>query len=259
MDAGYDPVAMGEALKDEENVCLLIRRRSGRCFYAEPSVTPTGGRPKKHGCKLTCDAPSTWWKPTREWCQEDDRHGQVRLRAWSELHAIPGTHGKHEKPQPQPIVNGWVILLEVERLPTPTKHPEPLWLWWGQVPPVLEEVWRVYVSRFAIEHTFRFFKQVLKWTTPKLRSPVAADRWAWLLIGTYVQLRLAQSQVVGHRLPWQPPERFTPARIRRAFCALLPHLGSPANVPKPCGTSPGRPKGRRSRPAKRIPAVNLTA
>jgi hypothetical protein len=32
-------------------------------------------------------------------------------------------------------------------------------------------VWQAYVARFAIEHTFRFFKQTLKWTTPKLRAP----------------------------------------------------------------------------------------
>jgi DDE superfamily endonuclease len=263
MDAGYDPVAMGEALQEEENVCLLIRLRSGRCFYAEPPALPTGGRPRKHGRKFTCDKPLTWWEPTREWSQQDAGYGQVRLRAWSGLHAIPATHGKHAKPQPKPIVPGWVILVEVERLPKPTKRPEALWLWWwGKEPPSLDAVWRVYVSRFAIEHMFRFFKQVLKWTTPKLRSPEAADRWTWLLTGVYVQLRLAQSLVADHRLPWQqalPPERLTPARVRRSFSKLLPKLGSPVNVPKPCGISPGRPKGRRSRPAKRIPAVKLTA
>ncbi len=86
--------------------------------------------------------------------------------------------GKHVTQQAKPIVKGWVILLEVERLHKPTKLPDPLWLWWwDNEPPSLEEVWRVYVSRFSIEHTFRFFNQVLKWTAPKLRSPTAADRW----------------------------------------------------------------------------------
>lgn len=41
----------------------------------------------------------------------------------------------------------------------------------------MAEVWQAYVARFAIEHTFCFFKQTLKWTTPKLRAPQAADRW----------------------------------------------------------------------------------
>jgi len=263
LDAGYDPVQMGVALNAAERVCLLIRLRAGRCFYADPPTTPTGGRPKRHGDKFVCDDPTTWPPPTQEWIGDDPRYGQVRLRAWGGLHAIPATHGKHVTPQAKPIVKGWVIRLEVQRLPKPTKLPEPLWLWWwGNIPPSLEEVWQAYAARFAIEHLFRFFKQVLKWATPKLRSPEAADRWTWLLIAVYVQLRLAQPLVAEHRLPWHRPlpvERLSPARVRRAFSYLLPMLGSPVTVPKACGTSPGRPKGRRSRPAKRIPAVKLTA
>jgi hypothetical protein len=250
-------------LVGEPNVQVLIRLRAGRCFYAEPPNTPTGGRPKRHGAKFACDDPATWPEPTDEWKGDDPQYGGVRLRAWSGLHAIPATHGKHPTPQAKPIVTGWLIRLEVERLPKPTKLPEPLWLWWwGAAPPSLELVWQIYVARFAIEHTFRFFKQVLKWTTPKLRSPEAADRWTWLLIAAYVQLRLAQSLVAEHRLPWHRPlpiERLSPARVRRAFSHLLPTLGSPVNVPKACGRSPGRPKGKRSRPAERIPAVKLTA
>jgi hypothetical protein len=100
------------------------------------------------------------------------------------------------------------------------------------------------------------------WTTPKLRSPEAADRWTWLVILAYVQLRLARPLVVDHRLPWQTPlplEKLTPARVRRAFSQLLPTLGRLASMPQPCGRSPGRPKGRRSKTAKRFPAIKLTA
>lgn len=102
----------------------------------------------------------------------------------------------------------------------------------------------------------------LKWTTPKLRSPEAADRWTWLVLLAYVHLRLARPLVLDHRLPWQAPlpaEKLTPARVRRAFSQLLPMLGRLASVPKPCGRSPGRPKGRKSVPSKRFPAIKLTA
>lgn len=150
----------------------------------------------------------------------------------------------------------------MERLPRPTKAPQPLWFWWsGPTLPDLAEVWQTYTARFSIEHTFRFFKQTLQWTAPKLRSPQAADRWTWLLILAYVQLRLARDAVTDVRLPWQlplPPERRTPARVRRGFSQLLPQLGSPVNAPKPCGLSPGRPTGMRSPPATRFPAVKLT-
>jgi hypothetical protein len=133
--------------------------------------------------------------------------------------------------------------------------------WYGPTPSALAQVWQAYIARFSIEHTLRFFKQTLRWTTPKLRAPAAADRWTWLLILAYLQLRLARDAVADVRLPWQPllpPERRTPARVRRGFSHLLPRLGSPASVPKPCGRSPGRPTGKRSPPAKRFPAVKLT-
>jgi hypothetical protein len=123
-------------------------------------------------------------------------------------------------------------------------------------------IWQAYIARFSIEHSFRFFKQTLKWTTPKLRRPEAADRWTWLLVLAFVQLRLARDQVAEVRLPWQrplPPERRTPGRVRRGFSLLLPTLGSPVNAPKPWGRSPGRPKGKRSQPARRYPAIKLTS
>jgi hypothetical protein len=125
----------------------------------------------------------------------------------------------------------------------------------------LAEVWQAYVARYSVEHSFRFFKQTLKWTTPKLRRPNAADRWTWLLLLAYVQWRLARDQVTDIRLPWQLPlpcERRTPTRVRRGFSSLVTYPGSPANLPKPCGRSRGRPKGKRSPPAVRFPAVKLT-
>jgi hypothetical protein len=260
-DAGYDLVQLGVALA-EAPVCLLVRLRSGRCLYAAPSLAPTGGRPRRHGQKFVCDDPTTWPEPSAVWASTQPQYGRVRIQAWNGLHPIPQNHAKRGTRQAKPIVTGTLIRLEVEHLPRPTKAPVPLWLWWwGPVAPTLEIIWRVYIARFAIEHLFRFFKQTLKWAAPKLRVPAAADRWTWLLILAYVQLRLAQPLVHDLRLPWQRPlpvEKLTPARVRRAFSLLLRDLGSPVSVPKPCGRSPGRPKGIRSPPAKRIPAVKLT-
>ena len=189
----------------------------------------------------------------------------MQLQAWNGLHAKPQQHtsrGPRAQPHARPLVRGPRIRLAVDHLPRPTKVPEPLWCWWwGPIPPNLAAVWQASVARYAIAHTFRFFKQTLKWTTPKRRAPAAADRWTWLLVLAFVQLRLARDQVGDARLPWQrpvPPARQTPARIRRGFSPLLAQLGSPASVPKPCGRSPGRPKGKRSRPAQRFPTVKLT-
>jgi hypothetical protein len=160
-------------------------------------------------------------------------------------------------------VRGTLIRLEVGHLPRPTKAPQPLWFWWwGPCPPDFPDVWHAYVARYAIAHTVRVFKPTLKWTTPQLRAPAAADRWTWLLMLASVQLRLGRDQVADARLPWQRPvprARRTPAHTRRGFWPLLAQLGTPIRVPKPCGRSPGRPKGKRSGPAQRFPAVKLTA
>ena len=94
--------------------------------------------------------------------------------------------------------------------------------------------------------TFRFLKQTLGWTTPKLRDPAAADRWTWLIIAAHTQLRLARDLTVDLRRPWErpcPPGRLTPARVRRGFRHLRVKITLPARAPKPGRPGPGRPPG----------------
>ena len=97
-----------------------------------------------------------------------------------------------------------------------------------------------------------------------MRTPQQADRWTWLVVLAYTQLRLARRTSADVRLPWEAPQRpdrdaLTPARVRRAFPQLLVTLATPANAPKPCGRSPGRPRGARSGPAPRFPALKKAA
>ena len=72
-------------------------------------------------------------------------------------------------------------LVRVERLDTQgnLKVSKPLWLAWvrEQMPP-LEEVWRLYLRRFIIYHWYRFLKQRLHWTVPKLGTPMQCERWS---------------------------------------------------------------------------------
>jgi hypothetical protein len=124
-------------------------------------------------------------------------------------------------------------------------------------------IWRAYIRRFDEEHTFRFLKQGLNWTLPRVRDPEQADRWTWLVLAAYTHLRLAAAAVHDRRLPWErPPQEdraLSPYRVRRAFRGLLFILGTPAKAPKPCGRSPGRPAGRLSAPAPRYPVVKTTS
>jgi len=156
-------------------------------------------------------------------------------------------------------VRGTLVRVRVTRLPTRTRPPKVLWLWWhGPGRPDLDLLWRAYIRRFDLEHTLRFVKQTLGWTTPRVRHPEQADRWTWLVVVAYTQLRLARARAADQRLPWErprPPGRLSPLRVRRGFPKLLLSLGTPVNAPKPCGRSPGRPKGSRSGPAPRYPAI----
>jgi hypothetical protein len=268
-DAGYDPESLARELGDldGERVAVLVRLRSGRCFYADPPppTGPTVGRPRRHGRKLACDDEATWWAPTAAHAEQHAQYGRVRVRAWAGVHAKTQNHPDKGSRRTKPTVRGALILVEVERLPRQTRIPKRLWLWWrGPGEPDLAVVWRAYVHRFDLEHTDRFCKQTLNWTTPRVRHPEQADRWTWLVVLAYTQLRLARRAIAEQRLPWERPQRpdrraLTPTRVRQAFPQLLATLGTPADPPKPCGRSPGRPTGARSGPARRFPARKRAA
>jgi hypothetical protein len=268
-DAGYDPVKVQQGL--EVTPCqILIRLRAGRCFLADPSLAgPPAhtGRPRRHGPKMKCNDPSTWSEPSTEYTCEDAGYGAVRVRAWAKMHPKVRAHEGRGSRGPLPIVVGTLVLVEVGRLPRGERRREPrvLWLWWHGpegAEPDLALLWRAYVRRFDLEHTLRFLKQGMGWTTPRVRHPEQADRWTWLVVVAFTQLRLARACVEDLRLPWErhyDSGRLTPIRVHRVVSTLLAHLGTPAKPPKPCGRSPGRPKGSLSGKAKCYPAIKRAA
>jgi hypothetical protein len=185
----------------------------------------------------------------------------VTVAAWSGLHPKQQRHPGHGTREPRPIVPGTVICVQVQRVPARTRPPKVLWLWWAGPAGCaldLELAWRAYTRRFDCEHTIRFCKQTLGWTTPRVRHPQQAERWTWLVLAAYTQLRLARAIVADQRLAWErprPPGKLSPYRVRRGFSRLLCVLGSPAAAPKLSGCSPGRPRGRACGPAVRHPAI----
>lgn len=263
-DAGYDPVALQKELEGSD-AQLLVRLHSNRVFYADPERPQKRrvGRPHRHGAKFDLHDPKTWPEPSAEHQCEDDAYGPVRVRAWADLHPKTRRIAERYGCDRAPVVKGTVVLVEVSRLPRETRKPKRLWMWWtGAGEPDLDLIWKSYCRRFSLEHAIKFLKLTLGWTAPRVRHPEQADRWTWLILAAYTQLRLARSIVADRRLPWEKPlsqKRLTPTRVLRAFCGLLPDLGTPASAPKPRGRSPGRSKGSRSGPAKRYPAIKKAA
>jgi hypothetical protein len=263
-DAGYDPIALGAGLADAR-AGVLVRIRSDRIFYPDPAPAPPGtvGRPRRHGPRFTCADPAGRPAPDARLTTDDPRYGTVEVEAWHGLH--PKLHGRGRWAGAfPPIVRGTVIRVAVEHLPKPTARAvKTLWLWWsGPGSPDLDVCWRAYLRRFDIEHTYRFAKQALGWTAPALRTPEQADRWTWLIVAAYTQLRLARGLVDDLRLPWErpcDPARLTPTRVRRGFRRLRAAIGTPARPRKYHTAGPGRPKGTRRPPRTRYPAIKKAA
>lgn len=260
LDAGYDAPRIAHLLAGLP-VEILGRLRSDRVMRrpTPPRIyDPKGGRPPKHGGEFVFGDSGTWGVEHGR-----DDHGHPALWAsdragWDRLHPrLTRRAAWLDHEGPLPIIEGTVIRLVVEKLPSGGVN-KPVWLWWSGTGATTEDVDRCrqsFLRRFDIEHTFRLSKQTLGWTKPRLRSSEAADRWTWLVIAAHAQLLLARPLATDLRRPWEKPaepNKLTPARVRRGFRNLCTKVGSPAGAPKPSRPGPGRPAGSKNRrPATR--------
>jgi len=261
-DAGYDLTRLAWLLADLP-VEVAGRLRSDRVMHFPAPPLParpasTGGRRPRHGHKLDLGKPQTWPEPAAVTRTETSRYGTAVAMAWGRMHQRLAHRDAWQDHEGElPIVEGTLIRLQVDHLPG-DRDADPVWLWSSRAGTTKEDVnrtWQAFLRRFDIEHMFRFLKQQLGWTRPKLRDPAAADRWTWLVIACYAQLYLARTLAADIRLPWQQPcqpGRLTPARVRRGYRHLRQMLPVPASAPKPSRPGPGRPAGSRNRrPATR--------
>lgn len=259
LDAGYDVIRLAFLLRDLP-VRLLGRVRADRVFYAPPVGYAGTGRPGRHGPAMRLDDPATWPAPKQAVTSVHERYGNVAVTAWGHYHPqLQRRAGWATHPGRLPIVAGSLILVRVDRLPG-DRAPKPVWLWHSDPDAAGLDVLRLFhafLRRFDAEHTFRFLKQTLGWTRPRLRHPDQADRWTWLMLAAYTQLWLARDLTDDLRRPWEKPSpvgRLTPGRVRRGFVRIHRTTARPASAPKPTRPGPGRPKGiPNSSPAPRYP------
>jgi DDE superfamily endonuclease len=266
-DAGYEPARLAWLLRDLP-VQVLGRLGSNRVLRQAPPPRQPGqmGAPARHGRELKLSADTACPGPDVHTTTETSRYGTAQARAWHRMHPKLKARGAWEGHQGKlPVIEGTLIKLTVDHLPH-DGDPKPVWLWTSEPAADADEVnrcWQAFLRRFDIEHTFRFLKQVLGWTRPKLRDPAAADRWTWLILACHAQLWLARTMTADLRLPWQQPAprgRLTPARVRRGFRAIHGTLPRLAAAPKPGKPGPGRPPGSKNRhPATRHDVGNNTS
>lgn len=224
----------------------LMRLRSNLCFWTSPPVYSGKGRPRVHGDKFKLNDSSTWSEPEADVGVNDPQLGQLRVRLW---------RGLHFRQAPEHSL----LLMRVERLEMrPSgKMPKSLWLAWvGEQMPSLDEVWRLYLRRFGIDHWYRFAKQRLHWTLPKLTTPQQCERSRDLMPLLSWELWLARDIVTDNPLPWQKSQlKLTPGRVIQSLGGVLAVIGTPASPPKTRGKSPGWPTGQPRLPRTRYPIV----
>jgi hypothetical protein len=265
-DAGYDVVRLAWLLADVP-VIVVGRLASSRVFHlpCPPRLPGQVGRPVRHGPVIDLDEPATHPTAAVSTVTDTSRYGKAFADAWDRAHQQLQRRSGWAGHQGQlPTVEGTLIRLVVDRLPG-DRHPKPVWLWssaTGLDASTVDRFWRAYLRRFDLEHTFRLFKQTLGWTKPRIRDPNAADRWTWLTIVAYTQLRLGRDLTNDLRRPWErpatQPSRLTPARVRRGFRHLRAKLPVPADAPKPTRPGPGRPPGSRNKHVAAHPPVGKT-
>jgi hypothetical protein len=265
-DAGYDLTRLAWLLRDVP-VIVAGRLRSDRVYYlpCPPRLPGQVGRTGRHGPTIDLDQPASHPASTVSTVSDTTRYGQAAADAWDAAHQQLQRRAAWADHQGQlPAVEGTLIRLVVDRLPG-DRNPKPVWLWasaLGLDTAAVDRIWQAYLRRFDVEHTFRLFKQTLGWTKPRIRDPQAADRWTWLTIVAYTQLRLARDLTADLRRPWERPTttpgRLTPARVRRGFRHLRGKLAVPASAPKPTRPGPGRPAGSRHKHVAAHPPVGKT-
>ena len=224
----------------------LVRLRSNLCLWGAPPPYSGKGRPRIHGDKFQLNDPQTWGEASESLEVNDPKLGRMHIRLWKDLHF-------------RAAANHPLLVLRVERLEPQSsgRVSKPLWLaWLGEELPPLSEVWRFYLRRFALDHWYRFAKQRLHWTLPKLSTPKQCERWSDLMPLLTWELWLAREIVCDNPLPWHnKSDKLAPGRVAQAFAGVLLAIDTPASPPKPRGKSSGWPKGKPRASRSRYPIV----
>ena len=213
---------------------LLRLKRKRVLYHAAPAPTGKRGAPRKDGERFQCGDPSTYGEADGNWQGSDAKGHAVEITWWTGLHLPKARH-----------LEVTVIRVLRHRATDRPRDPRESWfLWDGESDDCVPEVALGYRRRYSHEHGYRFDKQDLLWTHPRLRTPAQFERWSQVVAIVHNHLVLARPLVQASLRPWESSQRdASPQQVRRAMTKIVAQLGTPARPPKPRGKSPGRQQG----------------
>jgi hypothetical protein len=236
-----------------ENTYGLVRLQNNQVLSQEPVPKPKGSRgaPRKHGADFQLTAIEREPDAAEEFSLGKQK---VRVRVWHKLHF-----------KRLAKVVGSVVCVEFLKEDGTPRYKRPLWLFWtGPEDVAPQDLCRMYLWRFTIEHLFRFLKQHMGLNSNRSSNLESLQRWMWIAALAYWQLLLMRDTVQPNRPAWHPHKKdgqdkpLTPSQVQRAAQAFLLQSGTPAPTTRPAGKGSGRQKGYHPAPRKRFDIVFKT-
>ncbi len=231
-DSGYSCAAFLLATRQVSADKLIRLRTNLRLEGPTKPHHPGRGAPPKHGIPFKFSDPTTWWEPEQVLRDQHPKFGERKIQVWKGLRFSKALDCR-------------MTVARVEHLQAPgtRRKPRVTWFAWvGEEPP--ERWWEYYELRYRIEHWYRFAKGRLHWTLPKLATLEQCERWSDLMPLLTWELWLAREWVQDTPLPWQKRQtQLTPGRVCQGMQNILVAIGTPTQVCKPRGKSPGWPTG----------------
>lgn len=220
-DAGYSATTMTMKARERNlEVDLLVRLATNRVYWQDipPDAPPKKGVKQKHGSKLVLKNPEL--KPTHvgEFAFEK---AKVSYQMWTGFHQnLRQQCSASRQSTGLPVVSGTVLHFQKVGSEGPG-----LWLWFdGKLEERSpEELYSAYVSRFDIEHGFRFMKQSLGLTRFHTVSVEAADNWIQLQFAAYFLVSRMRNHVKVKRLPWEENKKVN--TLKMVARGLFEHVG----------------------------------
>jgi len=241
------------AFADLENTFALVRLQNNQKLSQEPTPKPAGSRGarRKHGADFQLTAIEREPDAREEFYLGKQK---VRVRVWHKLH-----FKRIAK------VKGSVVCVEFLKEDGTPRYKRPLWLFWtGPDDVAPQDLCRMYLWRFAIEHLFRFLKQHMGLNSIRSSNLASLQRWRWIVALAYWQLLLMRDTVQPNRPAWHPHKKdgqdkpLTPSQVQRSAQVFLLQSGTPAPTTRPEGKGSGRQKGYHPAPRKRYEIVFKT-